>query len=171
MKHLKKIMLAVGVGFLALSGAVLSQVITLPQVSILNPTDLIQIIVKGQPTAQSQYVAPQKISNTPGYYKSPASQPTSSFLYTFANNVSYASFTPSGTIAYGYIALNAAPSDGTRNCMFSTQTITTLYVCVTSTGPTNCVTTNLNAAVTTLAANATACYIYSASNQNWDRSQ
>ena len=169
MKHLKKIMLAVGVGFLALSGAVLSQVITLPQVAIITPTDLIQIIVRGQPNVQSQYVSPQKISNTYGYYKSPASQPGSGFVYTFANNVTYASFTPSGTIAYGYMVLNAAPSDGTRNCMFSTATITTLYVCTVSNGQT-CTTTGINAGVTTLAANATACYLYSATNQTWDRS-
>ena len=166
----KKVLIAAGLAFLALSGGVLSQSISVNTVSIINPTDLIQIIPLGQPSAQSQYVSPQKISNTYGYYKSPASAPTSGFVYTFAANVTYASFTPSGTLAYGYVALAAAPSDGTRNCIFSTQTITTLYVCVTSTGTGNCVTTNLNAAVTTLAANATACYLYSATNTTWDRS-
>ena len=167
----KYLVVATGAAFLALSGAVLSQTISVPKVSVINPTDLIQIIPLGQPTAQSQYANPAQITNTTGYYKSPASQPPTTFLYVFGANVTYASFTPTGTLAYGYIALAASPSDGARNCVFSTAAITTLYLCVTSTGANNCVTTGLNNAITTLAANGNACYEYSASNATWDRTQ
>lgn len=168
MKHLKKIIIGAGAAFLCLSAAVLSQTISLPQVSVINPTDLIQIIPFGQPTAQSVYVPPSKISNTYGYYKSPASAPASGFVYTYANNVTYASFTPSGTIAYGYMVVNQAPSDGTRNCAFTTQAITTFLVCSASSSGA-CTQTNINNSVSTLAANTGVCYLYSASNQTWDR--
>ena len=168
MKHLNKILIGAAIGFLALTGVVLSQVQPVPTVSILHPTDLMQVVPLGQPTAQSQYTIPNRVSNTYGYYKSPASAPATNFVYQFSDTVTYASFTPSGTLAYGYMVLNTAPSDGTRNCFFSTAAITTLGVCI-STPTGSCTTTGINAGVTTLAANAGACYLYSASNQTWDR--
>ena len=159
MKHLNKILIGAAVGFLALSGAVLSQVVTLPQVPIINPTDLMQIIVKGQPTAQSSYATPSQITSQQGYYKS---IPSSLFTFTFANNQSVADFVPSGTLAYGYITLAPSPSDGAQECFYSKSAITTLYLSA-SAGQT------LNDAVTTLAAVTKNCYLYSASNLTWDR--
>jgi hypothetical protein len=161
MKHLNKILIGAAIGFLALSGAVLSQVVTLPQVQIINPTDLMQIIVKGQPSAQSQYATPAQVTSQMGYYKS---IPASLFTFTFANSQSLAAFVPAGTLAYGYVTLAPNPSDGAQECIYSKSAITTLYLTASS-GQT------LNDAVTTLAALAQNCYLYSASNLTWDRSK
>jgi hypothetical protein len=61
------------------------------------------------------------------------------------------------------IVLAAAPSDGARECVFSADIVTTLVVSA-NTGQ------SINNAATSLAANASACYIYSLSNLTWDRS-
>ena len=57
MQHFKKILIGAAVGCLALSGAVLSQVVTLPTVQSINPGDMFQDVVGGQPSAQSQYAS------------------------------------------------------------------------------------------------------------------
>ena len=159
--------LLIGVGLLATIGLVAAQTAPVPKVSVTHQTDLIQVIPNGAPSAQSVYGTIPQITNAPGYYKS---IPTTGFTYQWAQGVTYASFAPAGTIAVGYVTLASNPSDGSRNCIFSTNTITALYVCVTSTGVGNCVQTGLNAAVTTLSANTSACYTYSTSNSTWDRS-
>jgi hypothetical protein len=155
----KKIAVAAGLAFLLLSGAVLSQSISVPQVSVINPTDLFQIIPKGMPVAGNVYATPAQITSQFGYYKS---APGSGFTFTYGNTQTYAAFAPSGTIAYGYVTFAPAPSDGARECLFTTNTITTLYLAANTSQ-------TLNNAVTTLAANTSACYLYSASNTSWDR--
>lgn len=161
MKMVKTLLIASAVGFLALSGAVLSQTVSIPQVSVINPTDLIQVIPLGAPRAQSVYAKPAQITSQMGYYKS---IPSSLFTFTFSNSQSLAVFVPSGTLAYGYVTLAPAPSDGAQECFYSKAAITTLYLSA-NTGQT------INDAVTTLAALAKNCYLYSASNMTWDRSQ
>lgn len=84
--------------------------------------------------------------------------------YLFANNQTEMLFEPGSGVTYAYIELAAAPTDGQQVCVFSTQTITTLYLNANS-GQT------INNAITTLSANAHACYLYSLSNKTWDRSQ
>lgn len=161
MKKLKITLIAAGFGLVALSGAVLSQAVVAPQVSIINPTDLIQIVPFGRPQAGNVYAPPALLTAQTGYYKS---TPTSGFRFTFTATQRYAAFTPAGTLNYGYVTFAAAPSDGSQECVFSTTAITTLYLTA-NTGQT------LNNAVTTLAANAKVCYLYSASNTTWDRAQ
>lgn len=158
-KRMKYLLIAAGVGFLGLSAAVLAQV-SVPQVSIINPTDLIQVIPLGQPSAQSKYATPAQITSQSGYYKS---VPTSSFTFTFGNSQTTAAFKPAGTLSYGYVTFAPAPSDGAQQCVFSTTAITTLYMSA-NTGQT------LADAVTTLAANGKVCYLYSVSNATWNRS-
>ena len=157
---MKHIVLACGAAFLALSTAVLSQTISVPQVSIINPTDLIQVIPGGNPRAGNQYATPAQITSQSGYYKS---APGSLFNFTFSNTQSTAAFDPAGTLAYGYVTFSPAPSDGAQQCFFSTAAITTLYLAA-NTGQT------LADAVTTLAANARNCYLYSQSTATWNRS-
>jgi len=159
-KRMKYLVIAAGVGFLGLSAAVLAQV-AVPQVSIINPTDLIQVIPLGQPSAQSKYATPAQITSQSGYYKS---APASLFSFTFGNSQSTAAFDPAGTLAYGYVTFSPAPSDGAQQCVFSTAAITTLYLSA-NTGQT------LADAATTLAANGKLCYLYSLSNATWNRSQ
>lgn len=158
LSKLKLSLIAAGVGFLGLSTAVLSQVFA-PTVSIINPTDLIQIIPLGSPSAQSQYVSPALLVAQQGYYKS---APVSGFTFTYGNSQRTAAFNPAGTLAYGYVTFSPAPSDGAEQCFFSTQAITTLYLSA-NTNQT------LTSAVTTLAANGRDCYLYSASNATWNR--
>ncbi len=147
--------------------AAIAQTITVPQVppgGIHPTTDLIQVLPAGRPSAQSVYATPSQITGTFGYYKSAASSPATGFTYTWGQNVTYASFTPSGTLAAGYFTLAAAPSDGQRNCAFTTGTITAAYVAA-NTGQ------SVNAALsaTSISANTGFCYIYSAANATWDR--
>lgn len=153
---LKKILIGAGAAFLALSAAVLAQVVV-PQLPYLQQTDIIQVIPNGQPSAQSQYATVPKVTNVTGYY---TSTPNAGASYTFTSGITNAAFTPAGTIASLYVTLAQNASDGAVNCLFSTQTITALYLCTASTGFGNCTTTGINNAVTTLSANASACYFY-----------
>lgn len=90
--------------------------------------------------------------------------PASGFNYTFGPHQREMLFRPTGTISAGYVTLAAAPIDGAQQCSFTTQTITNFYVSAN-------VGQSINNAVTSLAANAKACYTYSLSNKTWDRSQ
>lgn len=159
-KRLKYLAIATGAGFLGLSAVVLAQV-NAPQVSIINPTDLIQIIPLGQPSAQSKYATPAQITSQSGYYKS---APSSGFTFTFANSQSTAAFDPAGTLAYGYVTFAPSPSDGAQQCIFSTAAITTVGLSANTSQ-------TLADTVTTLAANGKVCYLYSKSNATWNRSQ
>jgi hypothetical protein len=157
----KKTWIAAALGVLALGAYALAQVITVPTVTIVNPTDLIQIIPGGIPSAGNVYATPSQITSQSAYYKS---VPLTLFTFTFANNQSVAAFRPAGTLAGGYVTFSPSPSDGAQQCVFSTQTITAFYPTA-NTGQT------VNNAVTTLAANAHVCYLYGASNATWDRTQ
>ena len=51
----KKTLIAAGLGFLAFAGIAISQPITVPLLSTLGQTDIMKVVPKGQPKAQSQY--------------------------------------------------------------------------------------------------------------------
>lgn len=159
-----KTLIAAGVGLLAFLGVAISQTVTAPQVTVINPTDLMQIIPFGQPKAGAVYSTPSLVTAQHGYQKAtPVSYTGVAAAYTFAANQGYLLLTPATTIANLSIMLAAAPSDGARECVFTTNTITALGVAA-NTGQ------SINNAVTTLAANTSACYLYSAANLAWDRS-
>ena len=163
----KKTLIGAGLGFLAFAGIAISQPIIVPTLSTLGQTDIMQVIPKGQPKAQSQYALVPLVTNVYGYYKS---APLTAFIYQIGANVTRVAFNPAGTLATGYVSLPTNPSDGSLACVFSTQIITALYICATSTGVGNCVTTGINNALTgSLSANSGICYLYSASNTTWDR--
>ena len=88
--------------------------------------------------------------------------PTTGFALTFSNYQAQMLLEPSGTLAAGYVTMAPAPVDGSKACVFSTQIITNLYISANA-GQT------INDAVTTLAAKARACYLYSISNKTWDQ--
>lgn len=164
----KKVLLAAAGLFLA--AAAYAQ-ISIPLVATggISPTaSLIQVLPLGQPSAQSVYAYPSQITGTYGYYKS---VPTSGFQYAVGTNITRVAFNPSGTLAVGYVTLPTAPNDGMEVCVSSSQIVTALYVCATSTGIGNCVTTGINNALAgSLSANTKLCYLYSKSNTTWDRS-
>jgi hypothetical protein len=159
------------IAFLALSTAVVSQVITVPQVSTLNQTDLIQVIPNGSPSAGNQYAPVPRITNVTGFYKGGANTSTPGFTYAFGTDVTIASFVPGSTTTYAYITLATNPSDGSSNCIFSKSAITFTYICTASTGKGNCTSTAVNDGITTLAANTRACYQWSKATAAWDRTQ
>lgn len=157
MKKIHFIALALVAGF-GLSAA-LAQVIPIPGVSIINPTDLIQVVPRGVPSAQSQYATPAQLTSQMGYVKV---SPATGFSYTFGNSQSVLVLTNTTTVALGTVTLASAPSDGAQECIFAQNTVTTLGV-LANTGQT------IDNAVTTLTAAAKVCYLYSISNATWDR--
>jgi hypothetical protein len=159
---INKTLIAGGLGLLAFVGIAISQTISVPQVSILNPTDLFQVIPLGQPTASNVYATPSLITAQNGYQKaSPATFAGNG--YTFAANQTYLVLTNASVIANMSVTLAAAPSDGAKECVFSQNGVTAFQIIVAS-GQT------IHNAVTTLAAATGVCYVYSASNLTWDRS-
>lgn len=149
---------------LGVVGYVVAQTIPVPQVTTVNPNnDLIQVVPNGSPGAAEVYAVPALVTNVAGYYKS---IPTTNNVYTFGTNVSYAAFRPAGTLAAMSVYLAANPSDGARNCMFTTQTVTSFNVFA------NNANQSINSAIlaAALSANTIACYTYGASNATWDRS-
>ena len=125
--------------------------------STLLPADLIQVYRAG--TAAITYATPAQVTSQSGYFKG---IPSTGFSYTFGNSQSFMALAPTGTISAGTIVLAPAPSDGARECFFTTNTITSLTVSA-SAGQ------SINNAVTTLTANTGACYLYGLSNTTWDR--
>jgi hypothetical protein len=155
-----KTLIAAGVGLLAFAGVAISQSVSVPQVSLLNATDLFQVIPFGRPTSGNVYAVPSLITSQHGYQKYGSG---ATGTYTFAANQGYIILHNGTTISSLTIVLAAAPSDGARECVFSADIVTTLVVSA-NTGQ------SINNAATSLAANASACYIYSLSNLTWDRS-
>ena len=83
------------------------------------------------------------------------------FSYTFGNYMADMLFTATGTLAAGYVTMAPAPVDGGKACISSNQIITALYISA-NTGQT------IVGAVSSLAANARTCYLYSIGNKTWD---
>jgi hypothetical protein len=156
---MKKIWIAAVAGLLALGGIAIAQTISVPQVQIINPNDLFQDVVGGSPVVGNKYATAAQITSQSGYVKL---IPLTGFISTFTNSESNLQLSPAGTLAWGYIYLAPAPSDGAVECIFTTQILTgaTIYA---NTGQT------INGAVTSFSANARACYLYSLSNLTWDR--
>lgn len=115
-------------------------------------------------TATGQTITAAKINAALGaYVNNPAS--TSYYpQYTFANGVTQITFNVGSTTSYAYVTLDANPYDGKQACIFTTVTITTLYVYA-NVGQT------IDNAITTLAANGHVCYQYSLANTTWFRTQ
>lgn len=167
-RKIKYALLAAGILSLAATAIAQTPALTKIATGQIHPqADLVQVIPNGAPQAQSRYAYPAQLSGTYGYYKS---APSTGFNYSIGANITRVAFNPAGTLAVGYVTLPTAPNDGQRECVFSTQIITALYICATSTGVGNCVTTGINNPITTYAtANTNVCYLYSASNTTWDR--
>ena len=144
---------------LGIAGVAYAQSITLPQVPTVGPTDLFQDVVNGQPLAQSQYTTAAGILSTSNYIKT---SPLTGTTYTFANTQTRWDFAGATTVATMTVKTPPAPSDGDEICWFSLGAVTTLTITA-NTGQT------VNNAATSMSANTRLCYIYSASNLTWDR--
>ena len=135
---------------------------TLPQVQTINGTnDRMQVVPNGSPSAQSVYAAPNQVTVTKGYVVNPSTNGTS-YNYTFGNSTSRMIFDPGASGAGVTIVAAANPSDGAEQCLFSTANL--LVTWSANTGQT------INDAITTLAANAQACYLFASAQSAWVRS-
>ena len=157
---ISRLAMVIGAAFAAAFASV--AIAQVPQVSIINPNDLVQVIPNGQPSAQSRYALPKQITSQMGYQKQ---SPVTGFAYTFANSDSLIVLTHTTTLAAGTITFAAAPSDGAEECVYAQNIVTALALV----GGTSAQT--IQNAVTTIGAAARVCYLYSLSNQTWNRSQ
>ena len=66
---INKTMIAACVGVLAFAGVAISQTTSVRKATVVNPTDLFQIIPLGQGRAASTYVNPAQITSQSGYQK------------------------------------------------------------------------------------------------------
>lgn len=168
--------LAVAAGFAA--SAAFAQVIPVPTVSIINTNDLVQVVPRGVPSAQSQYATPAQLNNVPGYVKVTPSVSAlagacaagvpatgcAGYFNTFANSQTFEVIILTGTMAYSYNYAAAAPSDGARECIAGSGGAITQASLLANTGQT--VTGGSNISVTS---NSAVCWTFSASNLTWDR--
>lgn len=92
------------------------------------------------------------------------STPLTGFSITVAPTTNIVQITPAGTLATGTIVFPGGPANGQRIRIFSSQVITTLTL-TPSAG------TTITGAVTTLAANGSVEYVYSAAGTTWFRIQ
>ncbi len=154
-----RIAAVVAAALFGFGAAALAQSPAIPKVSIINPSDLMAIVPNGSPSARTYFANPNQITSQSGYQKL---SPVTGFTYTFNNTDSVIVLTNSGTVSAGTITFAAAPSDGSQECLFAQNTITTLHLTA-NTGQTG------NNLVTTLGAASKVCYLYSLSNATWDR--
>jgi hypothetical protein len=122
-------------------------------------TEAVQIYPSN--TAATVYANVTQLRDSSGYSQQ---TPLTGFSITVPAGASVLQLTPAGTLATGTIITPAAPVDGQRLQIFSTQTITALTITA-NTGQT------LNSTVTTLAANGNVEFIFKASNTTWFRIQ
>ena len=163
---MKKVLIIAALGVLAAAGVAWAQTTPVQQVQTINPTtDLIQIIPRGQPQAQSFYAPPSALASQEQYSKvTLTGQPATSYTQTFSNFQTDLVLLAGSTVSYAYINFAPNPSDGARECFYSNQTVTAAYPTA-NTGQT----VNANNTLTSMTANARYCFLYSASNLIWDR--
>ena len=170
---MKKLLTFAALGALALAGAVYAQTTPIQQVQTINPTtDLMQIIPRGAPSAQSFYVPPSALATQEQYAKlalTTSASYTSSpgYIATFSNFQADILLTATTAILYEYIVFAPNPSDGARECIYANQTVTSAYPTANTT--VNAQVVNANNTITSMTANARYCFLYSASNLQWDR--
>lgn len=164
---MKKLLIGAALGVLVACGFAFAQVQPIPTVSSINPTtDLIQIIPRGQPSAQSVFATPAQLATQEQYVKlnMTAAPPVAGYTQTFANSQSDVMLLANATISYFYFTFAPNPSDGARECFYANQTVTSAYPTA-NTGQT----VNSSNTITSMTASTRYCFLYSASNTTWDR--
>ena len=158
----KTTILLAGAFAVSLAGVAVAQLVPTSQLnSQVYTDDLVQVITHSVPTSSGRYVRPKQLTAQFGYYRG---APTASFSLTLDDNATRMLLKPNGTITTGYVTFNPNPNDGQEDCLYSTQAITNFY-------PTANTGQSVDSAVTTLAANASACYLYQLSSATWYRSR
>lgn len=130
---------------------------------IASPTGAEAIQIYPANTAANVYANVTQIRDASGLSQQ---TPLTGFTITIPNNVSVLQLTPAGTLATGTATMAAAPVDGQRAQIFTTQTVTAM---TTSANAGQSIVGGLSAA--TLSANGNVEYIYKAANTTWYRIQ
>ena len=110
-------------GAALLGGAVIAAS-TLPQVVSVGPTDLIQVIPQGVPSAGNKYGTAAQINGVVGYVNGGVA--STGWAHTFGNAETNFFMQPAGALATGAITAAPKPGDGQRECFLSTQTQTAI---------------------------------------------
>jgi hypothetical protein len=121
--------------------------------------DAIQDVPRGVPQAGNQYVTIGQIAGAPSYT---FNVPVTGFALTFANNQDWFVLNPAGTLAAGTITFAPNPSDAQRECVVSSQAVSTATFTANS-GQT------VVGAPTALAAGTSVCFVYVAPVATWFR--
>ncbi len=131
-----------------------------PMVQTVGPTDVFHDVVAGIPTVGNQYATAGMIAGVPSYVYT---VPLTAFTLTFGNSQTWYILNPAGTLATGTITMAAAPADGQRECVVSSQTQTAITFTANA-GQT--ISTN-PAIPTALVAGTAVCYVYVAPQATW----
>jgi hypothetical protein len=166
---MKKLALLASIALLALPGLALAQTSTAASQSYIPPalpnttqTDLLQDIPGGNPAVGNKYVTIGQVAGAPSYV---FNVPLTGFSLTFANNQDWFILNPATTpLATGSIALAPVPSDAQRNCIVDSTGAVTALTVTASSGQT------VVGAPTALAAGASVCFTYVASQATWFKS-
>jgi hypothetical protein len=156
---MKKLLLLALLGLtVAIGGHVaIAQSIPVPYLANTTQSDAIQDIPRGAPSANSYFVTPGQIAGAPSYTYN---VPVTGFALTFANNQDWYILNPAGTLATGAITFAPNPSDAQRECVASTQIVTTATFTA-NTGQT------VVGAPTALAVGTAVCFTYVAPLATW----
>jgi hypothetical protein len=157
---MKKLLLSAAAAvLLGVSGYAIAQTIVVPQVASVNAGDLFLDVVNGVPTAPGVYASAGQIGNVASVSYS---VPVTAFSITQGTAVTWTVLNPAGTLATGTFTFEAAPTNGTRACVVTTQTQTAM----TFTGNTG---QTVTGAPTAMAAGTPVCFLYVASVSTWFR--
>jgi hypothetical protein len=100
-----------------------AQSIPVPLLPNTTPSDVVQDIPGGVPSAQNKYVTIGTIAGVPNYVYN---VPLTGFSLTFGNSQVWEILNPAGTLATGTLTFAPNPSDGQRECVVSSQAQTAI---------------------------------------------
>lgn len=160
---MKKVLLSCAAIALALAaGIAAAQYSPAAPVPTVNPTDQVGVIVKGVPTAQSQFATIPQIAGAPGYQN--LGTILTGNTYTFGHAVTDMFAQAAGTLTAEGVTTEANPSDGQRECWLANQAVTTLTITA-NTGQ-----TIVGGVVAPTVLNAAYCWTYVGITATWQRS-
>lgn len=145
-------------------GAAIAQV-AIPYVPSINQNDVLQIVPRGFPSAQTVYATAGQVAGVEQYSYQ---VPLTGFAITPPNLTALLYLNPAGTLATGTLTMPAVASDGQRLCVEDSQTQTAITIAA-NTGQT--LASFGLGAVTALTANTKYCWLYQGSAASWIRTQ
>jgi hypothetical protein len=156
----KKLLLGVaGLFALAIGGVIgaQAQLNTLTSVLSVGAGDMFLDVVGGAPSPTASYATAGLISNTTSVAYS---VPLTAFTITQGTGVTWTIINPAGTLANGTFTFEAAPTNGSRACIVSSQT----QSAITFTGASG---QTVTGAPSALVAGTPVCFTYVSSVSTW----